>query len=100
MAGPLWSLTARRDLRAIRDYISFDSPNAARALIARIRAAARRAHAFPRIGRVVPEFGDEDIRELILENYRVVYVLKEGRVHIARVIHSAMDMRRISIEGP
>jgi toxin ParE1/3/4 len=46
---------------------------------------------FPRIGRVVPEEEDEDIREIILPPYRIIYrVLAENRaVAIARVWHGA-----------
>ena len=30
---------------------------------------------FPRMGRVVPEIGDEAIREVLYRNYRIVYVV-------------------------
>jgi plasmid stabilization system protein ParE len=46
---------------------------------------------FPQIGRVVPEAQDENIREIILPPYRIIYrVLAEnGAVAIARVWHGA-----------
>lgn len=42
---------------------------------------------FPRSGRKVPEFDNEDIRELIVYSYRTIYRLQEHEVVIAAVIH-------------
>ena len=42
---------------------------------------------FPRSGRKVPEFDNEDIRELIVYSYRIIYQLQEHEVVIAAVIH-------------
>jgi toxin ParE1/3/4 len=42
---------------------------------------------FPRSGRMVPEFGDENVRELIVYSYRVIYRIHEQEAVIAAVIH-------------
>jgi plasmid stabilization system protein ParE len=42
---------------------------------------------FPRSGRKGPEFDNEDIRELIVYSYRVIYRLQDDEVVIAAVIH-------------
>jgi plasmid stabilization system protein ParE len=42
---------------------------------------------FPRCGRKVPEFDDENIRELIAYSYRIIYRLDEDDVLIAAIIH-------------
>jgi toxin ParE1/3/4 len=42
---------------------------------------------FPRAGRKVPEFDDEDVRELVVYSYRLVYRLQDDEVVIAAVIH-------------
>lgn len=42
---------------------------------------------FPRSGRKVPEFDNEDMRELLVYSYRVIYRLAEPEVVIAAVIH-------------
>jgi toxin ParE1/3/4 len=42
---------------------------------------------FPLSGRKVPEFEDESIRELIAYSYRIIYVVEQGEVLIAAVIH-------------
>jgi toxin ParE1/3/4 len=43
----------------------------------------------PRSGRVVPELGNESIREVIHGNYRIVYRLQREVVEIATVFHGA-----------
>ena len=42
---------------------------------------------FPRSGRRVPEFDDENIRELLAYSYRVIYRIQDEEVLIAAVIH-------------
>jgi addiction module RelE/StbE family toxin len=88
----LWAPAARRDLREIREYIARDSTRYADATVDRIIAAVERLAELPRVGRTVPEFGNRDeIRELIVFNYRVVYRVGPSAVSIAAVIHGARD---------
>ena len=82
---------AIEDLRDIVLYVAPDRPDAARrlglALIEKTKVLSR----FPFSGRVVPEFGEELIRELILKPYRIVYRIDEGAkvVGVARYWHGA-----------
>ena len=39
------------------------------------------------MGRVVPEIGDENIRELFIYSYRVIYRIEKERILIVAVIH-------------
>jgi toxin ParE1/3/4 len=68
-----WTEKGAADLLAIGDYIAADRPAAARAWVERLRECAARAADNPRAGRVVPEIGREDVREMLLRSYRVVY---------------------------
>lgn len=44
---------------------------------------------FPRMGRVVPEYGDERIREVGYQNYRIIYRLRDGTIEVAAIHHGA-----------
>jgi toxin ParE1/3/4 len=70
------SPSARADLRDIVRYISFDAPDKAlrfgQFLVSHTKVLAR----FPELGRIVPEFEDAFIREIIVRSYRVVYRLE------------------------
>lgn len=92
MASIRWTLGARDDLREIVDYISQDSTTYAAATAGRIVAAVARLRRHPRLGRVVPEYRDETIRELIVGTYRVVYRLREQRIGIVAVAHGSRDL--------
>lgn len=42
----------------------------------------------PKIGRMVPEFNEESIREIIHPPFRIVYLLEKHIIHIIRVWRS------------
>jgi plasmid stabilization system protein ParE len=47
---------------------------------------------FPHIGRMVPEFAQPSIRELILQNYRIVYRPRGEGVELLTIVHGAVDL--------
>ena len=65
--------SARRDLQDIVRYISLDSPQRAIAFGQFLVGSTKRLGDQPKMGKVVPEFGDAAIRELIVRSYRVIY---------------------------
>ena len=48
---------------------------------------------FPHSGRKVPEFDDENVRELIVYSYRIIYQSQNSDVIIAAVIHGRRDLQ-------
>jgi len=48
-----------------------------------------RLEVFPRAGRVVLELGRDDIHEVIVQNYRVIYRVLPNGVQILAVRHGA-----------
>ena len=68
-----WSHRAREDLLEIARFIGADDPGAARAWVEKLREQARRVASTPMAGRRVPELGRDDIREVLLRHYRIVY---------------------------
>jgi toxin ParE1/3/4 len=48
---------------------------------------------FPRSGRIVPEYDDENVRELIVYSYRIIYRLQENEVVIAAVVHGRRNLQ-------
>lgn len=94
MATVRWTVGARGDLRDIVAYVSQDSAVYAAALAGRIVAAVERLRRFPSRGRIVPEYEDPTIRELIVGNYRVVYRFQRLRVGIVAIVHASRDLLR------
>ena len=83
----VWSLRAAKDLDSIIDYIAADSPTYAGAVLKNIVNQTRMLSRFPQAGRMVPEYDDENMRELIVYNYRIIYRLERDEVLIVAVIH-------------
>ena len=84
-----WSLKSVENLDDISNYISKNSPLYAPVFIQKIIKSVDRLIEFPLSGRVVPEFNDENIRQLIFHNYRIVYRVNFNNVEIILVIHGA-----------
>jgi plasmid stabilization system protein ParE len=82
-----WSQRAIADLEAIAAFIAHDSPAYASIVVRNIVSRTRTLADFPRSGRKVPEFDNEDIRELVVYSYRIIYQLQSEQVLIAAVIH-------------
>jgi len=89
-----WTVGARRDLHEIINYIADDSPAYAINFAERIILAVDRLETFPKLGRIVPEYQDTNVRELIVGNYRVVYRIQGNHIGIAAIAHASRDLLR------
>lgn len=85
-----WTNFAIQNLNSIGDFIERDSYIQAVRVVNLLFNSVDILQTFPFVGRMVPEFQDENIRELIRVKYRIVYlVLNEDRIDILTVHHSA-----------
>lgn len=84
------SASARSDIQDIVRYISLDDPRRAIEFGRFLIQCARSLGQFPMRGRVVPEFGDQLLRELIARSYRIVYRLNQDGelIEIVRFWHA------------
>ncbi len=87
-----WTDLALDDLETLRDYIAKDSPYYARQFISRLFDAAEPLADHPKMGREVPEADHEDIREVIVQGYRLIYRTIPDRIQILTVIHGSRDL--------
>jgi len=94
----IWSEPAKADLRSIHDFIAHDSRHYAKTVTQDIVEKTDVLNELPRIGRKVPELGQEDIREISLYSYRILYEIKEQDVFVLGVIHKRRDLRPKMIE--
>jgi len=90
-----WMPQARADLRAIYEFIAEDSPQNATRMIERLLDRAEGVVDFPRSGRMVPEYHQEDIREIIETPYRIIYRTLENRIDVLTVMHGARLLRDV-----
>ena len=88
----IWTETAWSDLEDVADYIAKDSSHYAAAVVREARDAARSLARLAERGRIVPEFHNPNIRELLVRNYRLIYQVADQSVYIVGFVHGARNL--------
>lgn len=83
----IWTLPAKHDLKKIHDYISEDSEYYAYKVSQEIIEKSELLLNFPKMGRVVQEIGNPNIRELIIYSYRLIYEISSSRIEVLAIVH-------------
>ncbi len=81
----VWTNRALADLEAIGDFIATHDSVAAARWVGVLMVTAERIAGVPMAGRRVPEFGRNDIREVLKRNYRIVYRVRNDRIEIPTI---------------
>lgn len=91
-----WTEKASSNLQAIHDYIAKDSKTYAARFIKSLIKATAKLEQMPRCGRIVPELEDYGFREVIFQNYRIVYRIIESNenIEILAVMNSAREINK------
>ena len=90
MVKVVLSKTARFDLKEILDYIKRDSLKYAILEKQKIQDTIDKLPKQPLSGRIVPELNNENLRELIFRNYRIIYeIVSEKQINILSIHHHA-----------
>ncbi len=92
-ATPCW---ARQETRPDpHDPFTKDSRHYAILFAKKIVSIIKTIPQFPKAGRIVPEYNDENLREKIYENYRIVYRIKDEIIEIVAICHGARQLENI-----
>jgi toxin ParE1/3/4 len=82
-----WSPLAFRRTHEISEHIRQDNPAAAEAWLQGLFRVIDRVVSFPDSGRVLPEVGKPEIREMLYGEFRIVYRRTAKRVSIITIRH-------------
>lgn len=93
MGKVIWSPSALNDIDAIAEFIARDSVHHAALFVDRLLDAADRLKKHPLSGRIIPEIGNQQCREVIYGSYRIMYRIVKNDVWITGVIHGARDWK-------
>ncbi len=93
-----WSEPAKADLRSIHDFIAHDSRHYAKKVAQDIREKTDILDGLPKIGKKVPQLNDENIRELSLYSYRIIYEIKDQGIFVLAVVHKRQNLNVEEIE--
>src|SRR5438477_9258943 len=94
-----WTALAIERAHEAAEYIARDKPESAERWLQGLFQSVERLRRFPRSGRVVPEFGRPDVREVVHGKYRVVYRLLPPRVIVVTVRHGRRQLDRNEVES-
>jgi addiction module RelE/StbE family toxin len=94
MVKLIWTDQALDDLGDIGDYIAENSEKYAKLTVKNLFERPDILKTFPQAGRIVPEKNEENLRELIEGNYRIIYeIVSADQINILTVYHSARDLK-------
>ncbi len=83
--------TARKQLEEIKAYIARDNPEIAAKHIKKVMNSIKRFIEFPHLGKVNAVYARENIREIALEGYKVIYQISPKSITIL-VVYKNIDL--------
>lgn len=95
----IWSPLAIERAYDIAAYIAQDRPDAALKWLDGLFASTDRLEKFPRSGRIVPEVGSPEYREIIFRRaHRIIYRIERSSVSILTIRNCAEEVDRTEVD--
>lgn len=88
----VWTQHAYAQLDEAMAFIARDRPETAMAWLEQILDAGASLDELPDRGRVVPEAARDDVRELIISPFRLIYRRDPDVVSVTMVVHERRDL--------
>jgi toxin ParE1/3/4 len=79
-----WSPTSFKQIEAIGDFIALDFPKRAKVFVQKLIDSVEHLKEFPLSGSIVKE--SPNLRQVIVQGYRVVYWAKDKQIEIIAVL--------------
>ena len=90
----VWTKQGYSTLDEAVDYVAQDSLTAAQQLLESALDSAESLSMFGERGRIVPELQQPNVRELLIQRYRLIYEVFDAKVEILAFIHGARDFAK------
>ena len=87
-----WAIQAAEELEEICAYLGKNSPQYARLFAYKVIESIQKLSNFPKLGRIVPEFENPAIRELLFKSYRIIYRIGNQLIEIASIFHGSRNL--------
>jgi len=89
----IWTREALQKLNGIEDFIGINNPERAEIFIIYLIEQGELISQNPKIGRIVPEILNPEIREIIVKKYRIVYKINKKNIIILTVFEGHRLLR-------
>ena len=83
----IWSPLSLDRILEIAKYIAEDKQEASANWVDSVLNSVERLVKFPESGRIVPELKRSEIREILLGNYRIIYLIENDLISVLTVRH-------------
>lgn len=83
----IWTKQAIEMVNEFANYIAQDNYTTAKQWALELMSKTDKLADHPRLGRIVPEYEEETLREIIVGNYRLPYRIKEDEIYIEAIWH-------------
>ncbi|MCP4285306.1 MAG: type II toxin-antitoxin system RelE/ParE family toxin [Gammaproteobacteria bacterium] len=94
----IWTQPAKADLRSIHDFIANDSRHYAKKVVHDIREKTDILEQLPKRGKKIPELNNDQVRELSLYSYQIIYEIREQGIFVLAVVHKRQDLKSDDID--
>ncbi|GAB3928815.1 type II toxin-antitoxin system RelE/ParE family toxin [Larkinella terrae] len=91
----IWRNEAKEDFRDALHYLSRSSLRYAEQWVDELNRKLTLLTTFPEMGRIVSEKNTSFFREILVGNYRVLYIYLNSKITVVAIRHSASDLGRI-----
>jgi toxin ParE1/3/4 len=95
----VWTEQARQMLDDAVSYVARDSRPAAERLLIQALETASSLNVHAERGRVIPELDRANVRQLLVQRYRLLYEVTLAEVQILAFVHGATDLTGPGLEG-
>jgi len=97
VARVTWTDQALDDLHAVCLFLARDAPRYAQLFALQAFQTTDYLAEFPRLGRVLPELGRNEIREVFVSRYRIIYRLLGDEVDILTLHHGVRPLESFDL---
>jgi len=87
-----WTNHALVELDDIANYISKDSAKYAQILVKQIYEMVSHIKQYSKLGRIVPEYGNPKLREILYKTYRIIYLIKKEHIEIISIMRGSRKL--------
>ena len=86
-----WTSSAQADLARLYEFLAPLHPPAAARTVRQIVAAANRLPVQPRLGARLHQFGDREVRRIVIGDHEMRYEIAGTDLYVLRVFHTRED---------
>jgi plasmid stabilization system protein ParE len=90
----IWTRQSVIQLNKYADYIAQDNVLAAEKWVLSLLGKTDQLSELPKNGRIVPEYNDSNLSEIIEGDYRLIYRIEDEKVYVQSVRHTRQDLRK------